>query len=132
MDIGHVLTRVNVLKLNMCVMENLDINIGSAANLLISALMSLMRHGRFAATLHVLVIDGNVKSTGNAKSNKLRLELQVELLCLSEEEQPLRGFSSRPKTFIVWWPDSVGGLDFEYACPACQLKGDNFFVWGRT
>ncbi len=33
---------------------------------------------------------------------------------------------------IVWWPDSVGGLDFEYACPACQLKGDNFFVCGRT
>ncbi len=25
-------------------------------------------------------------------------------------------------TAIVWWPVSVGDLDFEYACSPCQLK----------
>ncbi len=33
---------------------------------------------------------------------------------------------------IVWWPDSVGGLDFEYARSPRQLNGNNFFVSGRT
>ncbi len=36
------------------------------------------------------------------------------------------------KNLLVWWPVSVGGLDFEYACSSCKLKGYNFSVWGRT
>ncbi len=34
--------------------------------------------------------------------------------------------------WIVWWPDSVGGLDFEYARSPRQLNGNNFFVSWRT
>ncbi len=33
---------------------------------------------------------------------------------------------------VVWLPISVGALDFEYAGSACQLNGNNFFVWGST
>ncbi len=33
---------------------------------------------------------------------------------------------------VVWWPDAVGGLDFEYACPPCQFKGDNFLCLGTN
>ena len=32
---------------------------------------------------------------------------------------------------LVWLPVSVGGLDFEYACPPSQLKGDNFFSFNN-
>ena len=33
---------------------------------------------------------------------------------------------------VVWWPISVGGLDFEYARSPRQLNGNKFFVPGRT
>ena len=53
--------------------------------------------------------------------------------CLHSKYSPgITWYTCYRFSILVWWPDSVGGLDFEYARSPRQLNGNNFFVSGRT